>query len=89
MIPDEVESIDAALRSAAPGDLLLVFADNLSRCWNQIIHFEPSDASESSTAPVAVPIDLPEVPVSLLTGDERLIRDERGVRLAREVEEAD
>ena len=32
------------LRSAAPGDLLLVFADNLSRCWNQIIHFEPSDA---------------------------------------------
>ena len=45
--------------------------------------------AESSTAPVAVPIDLPEVPVSLLTGDERLIRDERGVRLAREVEEAD
>ena len=89
VIPDEVESIDAALRSAAPGDLLLVFADNLSRCWNQIIHFEPSDAAESSTAPVAVPIDLPEVPVSLLTGDERLIRDERGVRLAREVEEAD
>ncbi len=89
VIPDEAESVDAALRSAASGDLLLVFADNLSRCWNQIIHFEPSAAAEPSTVPVAAPIDLPEVPVSLLTGDERLIRDERGVRLAREVEEAD
>ncbi len=90
MIPAEDEAVEAALRGARPGDLLLMFADNLSRCWKQIVHFEP--AGETTAVPAqttAAPIDLPEAPVSLLSGDERLIRDERGVRLAREVEEAD
>ncbi len=90
VIPAEDEAVDTALRSACPGDLLLIFADDLSRCWKQIVHFEPSgEADDRPTPPAVAAIDLPQAPVSLLAGDERLIRDERGVRLAREVEEAD
>src|SRR5699024_4485671 len=41
IIPDERESVDAALKMAREGDLLLVFADELVRSWKQIIHFTP------------------------------------------------
>jgi cyanophycin synthetase len=44
VIPDEQEAIDAALQMAQSGDLLLVFADALTRSWKQIIKFR-------STAP--------------------------------------
>ena len=37
IIPDEQEAIDAALRMGRPGDLVLVFADALTRSWKQII----------------------------------------------------
>src|SRR5690606_24550625 len=40
-IPDEQEAIDAALRMGAKGDLLLVFADQLTRSWKQITKFRP------------------------------------------------
>ena len=39
IIPDEQEAIDAALRMGQPGDLLLVFADALTRSWKQITKF--------------------------------------------------
>jgi cyanophycin synthetase len=39
VIPDEQEAIDAALRMGQPGDLLLVFADALTRSWKQITRF--------------------------------------------------
>jgi cyanophycin synthetase len=41
IIPDEQAAIDAALRMGEPGDLLLVFADALTRSWKQIIKFKP------------------------------------------------
>ena len=41
IIPDEQEAIDAALRMGRLGDLLLVFADALTRSWKQVIKFKP------------------------------------------------
>lgn len=39
VIPNEVEAVDAALNMAQPDDLLLVFGDNITRTWKQIIYF--------------------------------------------------
>ncbi|MBL0211300.1 MAG: cyanophycin synthetase [Holophagaceae bacterium] len=93
IIPDEQEAIDASLRMAQPGDLLLIFADALTRSWKQIIKFRAEGASPSKTAAgpprpsdhVAQP---PAPPREDAAHDmEGLIRDERGVRFARESED--
>jgi len=47
VIPDEQEAIAAALAMGRPGDLLLVFADALTRSWKQVIKFKPADVPES------------------------------------------
>lgn len=49
VIPEEQEAIDAALRMGEPGDLLLIFADALTRSWKQVIRFKP----DATRAPVA------------------------------------
>jgi cyanophycin synthetase len=50
VIPDEQEAIDAALRMGQPGDLLLIFADALTRSWKQITKFRPAGSSPTSPA---------------------------------------
>jgi cyanophycin synthetase len=91
VIPDEVECTEAALKSARKGDLLVLFADNVRRSWNQVINFEPGStgggASQGGKAPLSFVEPDPEA-FSLEDGA-RLVRDERGVRLAREEEESD
>ena len=84
VIPDEQQAIDAALRMGQPGDLVLVFADALTRSWKQIIRFKP-DGDMPKAAPRA------EVPQLETTLDEQLVaamegvvRDERGLRFERE-----
>ena len=69
-------------------DLLLVFADALTRSWKQIIKFRPEGApaavavpSPSRTFEPPAPSSSQEEPALELEG---LIRDERGVRFARE-----
>jgi len=39
IIPSEEEAVDAALRMAGAGDLVVIFGDEISRCWKQIIYF--------------------------------------------------
>jgi cyanophycin synthetase len=103
VVPDEVEAVDHALRAAREGDLVLVFADALTRTWKQILNFVPEATSPGSRgsaagaaravapggnggapdvgdeSPAAPPAsDAPEFDGDLL------VRDERGVRLARE-----
>jgi cyanophycin synthetase len=99
IIPDEQEALDAALRMGAPGDLVLVFADALVRSWKQITKFKPAGASPARTSPQAAAplVDESAVPVPPALGGaagrapefslEGLIRDERGVRLAPEVDD--
>jgi cyanophycin synthetase len=89
VIPDEREAVAAGLAAAAPGDLLLVMGDNIRRCWKQITSFSPElDVAASEPEPEASPargsLDLPDLDLPPI---DRLVRDERGVRLAREHED--
>ena len=64
-----------------------------SRSWKQVVHFKP-DPSDPAGAPVAIspntaPVE--EAPVGfiapVMSDDMVIVRDERGVRLAREVDD--
>ena len=92
VIPDEQDAIDAALHMGQTGDLLLVFADALTRSWKQITKFKPVGAAVQISADAArstVPPNTPAAPQSapLELNLEGLIQDERGVRLAPEGED--
>ena len=50
IIPDEREAIDAALQMGETGDLVLIFADALTRSWKQITKFKPSGATAVQSA---------------------------------------
>jgi cyanophycin synthetase len=94
VISSEVEAVNAGLAMAEAGDLLLIFGDEISRCWKQITGFksgqEHSKSPKAAThAPVPDGIGAMEMQVQADFGDQVLIRDERGVRLAREVETSD
>lgn len=86
-IPSEVEAVDAVLRRARPGDLVLIFGDAINRSWKQIIYFssEGAPARPQDKAPENLPLpNLPDLEVGEIGS---LIRDERGVRLARDTED--
>jgi cyanophycin synthetase len=86
IIADEQEAVEQALNMAEEGDLVMIFGDDSVRCWKQIIYFKNDDAREPEATPL---LDETEVlGLNDLVGDgELLIRDERGVRLARSVDE--
>jgi cyanophycin synthetase len=50
VIPDEQEAIEAALRMAEAGDLLLIFADALARSWKQITKFKNDGEPQPESA---------------------------------------
>lgn len=85
VIPDEQVCIDHALHMAESGDLVLIFGDDTTRCWKQIIDFdsevEPVEAGAITASDVA---DLPDPGDYVIETTDTLIRDEKGVRLARE-----
>ncbi|MCL6284221.1 cyanophycin synthetase [Ruegeria sp. 2012CJ41-6] len=86
VIPNEVEAVNAGLEMAAAGDLLVIFGDDSARCWKQIVYHNAgeneAEAEAQSPRPAAAP-DFEE----MFDSDQSLIRDERGVRLAREIDE--
>jgi len=86
VISDEQTAIDSALREAQAGDLLLIFADAITRSWKQVIQFRPEAPAKlperprtSRTEPAAV-----VAPPSLEDRRREFVRDTRGVWLARE-----
>jgi cyanophycin synthetase len=97
LIPDEQEAIDAALRMGQSGDLLLVFADALTRSWKQVTKFKPDgDAAPVAAAAAALaprsaanPLPEPDELAAPLRDDSSLlaagfVRDERGLRFVGE-----
>ena len=92
VIPDEQAAIQAALEGADRGDLLIVFADKVSRSWKQVIYFKPLDGDKAGSvpppahsSPALPPLTGGDSPGSDPLMDGALvIADERGVRLARE-----
>jgi cyanophycin synthetase len=91
IIPDEQEAIDKALNMAQQGDLLLVFADALTRSWKQITKFRSANSPAGAVAPSAVPVQAPLVEDEVIrSGDIEsagFVRDERGVRFSKEAED--
>lgn len=89
IIPDEQEAIHHSLAIAREGDLVVVFGDEVHRSWKQIIHFKTSE--EQSTASDQKPAKVSSIMANPqafeLQDEDRLIRDERGVRLAARVDE--
>lgn len=86
VIPSEVDAVEAALASCAPGDLLIILGDNITRCWKQIVHFnhsselhvsedlQPSrDFPEKLFQPIEHKFELQE--------GSRIVQDERGVHI--------
>ena len=83
VIPDEQQAVDHALRSGRPGDLVLIFADALTRTWKQITKFRPEGAPPAAER--GEPVLLTTPAEDAITVDmEGLVRDERGIRFARE-----
>jgi cyanophycin synthetase len=77
VIPDEVEATDRALQIAAPGDLVILLADNVRRSWEQVVRLnedarraklmpeglETNGIQEEAPAPVYTPAaPVPEAP---------------------------
>jgi len=62
----------------------LILGDDITRSWKQIIHFESSSKKTAGKSEIQLDteIDLDESVFTLEEG-QKLIRDERGVRLAK------
>jgi cyanophycin synthetase len=88
IIEDEEEANNAALNMARAGDLILLLADHVARSWKQIIYFEPGEEVARDATP-RKSIEVPQEFLGQFDFDENmeLIRDERGVRIARETED--
>ena len=87
VVADEEQAVEKGLQTAQEGDLLLIFGDNITRTWKQIIHFNPENQKASESASDHMVSNV------IINGDEKeliesmqLIKDERGVRLARQEE---
>ena len=89
VIADEQAANLAALESAAAGDLLLILGDNIKRTWKQIIYFNASEreAAEKEQPPPGAALGPEDAHAFHLDADMELVRDERGVRIAREAED--
>ena len=89
VVDEEPAAVEAALALARPHDLVLIFGDDVNRTWKQIIYFKPgglADDAARSGDRAGAPVPRPPPEPSKFDAD-RLIRDERGVRLAREPED--
>ena len=83
LISDEVEAIDFGLNLAEEGDLLIIFGDDSARCWKQITCFNQESRPEPEPVSAQTAIELPKIE-EIFSHEGTLIRDERGVRLARD-----
>lgn len=81
----EAEAVSAALNACEPGDILLVFGDDYTRCWKQIIYFgSPGGPRPAATTPKPTPAPSPVIddsPVARAMQSGTLKRDARGVWL--------
>ena len=91
IIPDEVEAVDFALDMAREGDLVMIFGDNIERCWSQIAGHQVAEGETVDEVPDKAAQSFVEEDPEAFTLDPgaELIRDERGVRIARVDEESD
>jgi cyanophycin synthetase len=90
IIPDEVSAVDAALGAAQMGDLVLIFADHITRTWKQITKFRvdgDGPPTATFTSKMHVPVSyyspaLTDQDLGTSGGRADIIHDERGVRIS-------
>jgi len=93
VIPSEKEAVEAGLASCAPGDLLIILGDNITRCWKQIVHFNSVSENQTDDSDSSPSQDYPEKlfePVEHkfeLEEGTRIVHDERGVHIVVERDE--
>jgi cyanophycin synthetase len=87
VIPEEPEAVDAALSMAQPEDLVVIFGDAIERTWKQIVNFKGDGEQQVSEPEPPRRAEPPELPEHLYDAGQPLVRDERGVRIARERED--
>ncbi len=90
IIEDEKHSVDEALAFARANDLLVIFADNITRSWKQVVHFNQEvyqeeqetaeEYKEASQISFEEDTSLANEIAEIL--NQGVISDERGVRLA-------
>jgi len=86
IIADEVKAVDEALKMAQESDLVMIFGDNPSRCWKQIIYLH-NDSQEKNKATSTHSSENDSNLEGLISEEGTIICDERGVRLARNTDE--
>ncbi|MDP7474662.1 MAG: cyanophycin synthetase [Candidatus Marinimicrobia bacterium] len=85
IIPDESDAVEAALSMGKEGDLVLILGDDITRSWKQIVHYD-----SEKTAPVDKSAKLKQDETVVedfhfeLEEGQKIIQDERGVRIAKE-----
>jgi cyanophycin synthetase len=90
VIADEVDAIERGLSLGHEGDLVVIFADDVIRSWKQVLNFQNGGTVETGQAESTVQSYIEEDPEAFaLDAQSKLVRDERGVRLARQDEETD
>jgi cyanophycin synthetase len=85
-VHDEQKAVEFGLKACKPGDLLMVFADQIPRTWKQIIYFKPESGvsvqrPNLAEQPAAMVSSLPGFE-AFSTGDIELKTDGRGVFVA-------
>ena len=92
VIPSEVEAIDKSLSIANSDDLVMIFGDEITRCWKQIISFNSENAKprETKKKPSQTVVSMiqqadfdPFVPEEGMS----IIKDDRGVRIVEQEKE--
>ena len=86
VIAEEQEAVDTALHMAREGDLVMVFGDNIIRSWKQIVYFKNQQKTGLEVHP-SMDESHDSGMEELLGEGDTIIRDERGVRLARNNDE--
>jgi cyanophycin synthetase len=83
--------VEASLAMAREGDLVVIFGDNIERCWKQVAgHQVDEGVAGYEGADKTVQSFVEPDPEAFTLGPEaELVRDERGVRIARVDEESD
>ena len=87
IIVNEELAVTTAMERAGEGDLLIIFGDNITRCWKQIIYHGGERETVEEDVATNVPEEIEGYGLDLMLGEGlQLISDDRGVRLAREEE---
>ncbi|MFL9913072.1 cyanophycin synthetase [Paraburkholderia sp. RL17-337-BIB-A] len=89
VVAEEQTANQLALEMARPGDLLLLLSEDYAGAWEQIGQFKPEmpRAQATTRKPIQMRIRPADLGGFEWTRDMEIVRDARGVRLARELED--